>query len=750
MAAKTLGRYELICEVAKGQLGPLWAAHATGSEGAPPVLIRRVSTAAPTTPDEIDTLSEGAWWMLEVQDTGIAHGVDVVKTEGELGVVTEYSEGEVLRSLLRLASFKRKPVSAAVGVRIGMDILEALDQALAQAAPMSNGQQGFCCGGLVPDSVLVGRDGHTRLLDIGVLGPASRVGPIARHPEMAAYSAPEVLASAESADIRANVYSVGVMLWEMFSGKRLFVGSTHQAVTEKVKAGGVQRLDSTKPVGGDVIPTSVADVVQKALDPDPAARYGSPKEMIDALSAAGEPADASAVSALVEDLAGNTLASRRKLVEKALHSKPAPVPKASVVVSQAARPAEAKSPADMPPPPKRKPTLLGLSPAAVEPTPRAKLESLDEEDLESVSKVELLSFPGSEPPTRPAATETKNLVARMGEPDGEGKGASGEAIKTQFLGTPAPDAAAAIAQAAAEAKAASPKPPEASPKPPEVSPKPPLTSPKPPEAKPLDLHAAGEIEEVPVSMDLEMISEPPPAKGDDDEVTRLKLPESATAKAAEAAVVGEKARGEPPPVVRTPSKPDVDKNEPKKEEKKDESAVAWVGPPPGVALGSRDSVSDAEAAEEEPVPSVLVERTQKFRKMVALGIGALVGLMALGIGISQLSKKDETPKEPATQASTEPAKTETPKVEEPKKEEPKVEAKKEETKAEETKAEETKAEETKAEETKAEETKAEETKAETPKPKPVVRTTPVYTAPKPRTVTKPTAKPKPKFTPSGI
>src|SRR5262245_8587534 len=171
---KTLGRYELICEVAKGQLGPLWAARQGGNENAPVVLIRRVSTAAPTTPDEIDSLSEGAWWMLEIQEAGIAKGVDVVKTEGELGVVTEYSEGEVLRSLLRLASFKRKPIPVGVALRIGLDVLEALDQANAQAQPTSNGQTSFSSGGLIPDSVLVGRDGHSRLLDVGILGPATK------------------------------------------------------------------------------------------------------------------------------------------------------------------------------------------------------------------------------------------------------------------------------------------------------------------------------------------------------------------------------------------------------------------------------------------------------------------------------------------------------------------------------------------------------------------------------------------------
>ena len=276
MSGKTLGRYELICEVAKGQLGPLWAAHATGSEGAPAVLIRRVSIAAPTTPDEIDSLSEGAWWMLELDDPNISRGIDVVKTESELGIVTEYCEGEVLRSLLRLASFKRRPLTVKVAARITLDLLDALQQAEASAQPLSNGTSSFAGGGLVPDSVLVGTDGRSRLLDIGIVGPAARVGPIARHPEMAAYASPEQLDESSTADQRANIYSLGAMLWEMLSGKRLFVGSTHQAVADKVKAGGIMRLDSSKPVGGDEISSAVSDVVAKALETKASERFATP------------------------------------------------------------------------------------------------------------------------------------------------------------------------------------------------------------------------------------------------------------------------------------------------------------------------------------------------------------------------------------------------------------------------------------------------------------------------------------------
>lgn len=185
--SRTLGRYELIAEVAKGQLGALWAAHSPESEDSSVVMIRRVPTSAPVTPDEIDHLSEGAWWSLEVQHPTLARAADVVMTDGELGIVMPYAEGEVLRSLLRLSSFKRKAIPVPVALKIALEVLDAVHQADTQAMPHTGGGSSYGLGGLVPDSVLVCRNGSVRLLDFGVAGPATKVGPLSRHPEMAAY-----------------------------------------------------------------------------------------------------------------------------------------------------------------------------------------------------------------------------------------------------------------------------------------------------------------------------------------------------------------------------------------------------------------------------------------------------------------------------------------------------------------------------------------------------------------------------------
>jgi len=322
-AGRVVGKYELIVEMSKGPLGALWVTRGVANENL--FALRRIQTGAPLSLRDVDRLSEAAYWALEVQAAALAEHVDVVKTAEELAIVARYFPSESLRSLLRLMSFKRKPIPIPIALRIALDMLDGLD-ALQADAPTFTGGGNMASGGWSPESVLIGTDGLTRLIDAGVVSAAEATPSLSQHPDVTAYQAPETLDSQARADSRSDVFSIGVMLWEMLSGRRLHVGSSHTAAAEKVRTTEAQRLDAPKATSGDSVPTPIANVLVRALVHDPAARFGAARELAEALRAAtqriGTQAD---VGALVHELAANPLEARERAVARAL-GKAAPPP----------------------------------------------------------------------------------------------------------------------------------------------------------------------------------------------------------------------------------------------------------------------------------------------------------------------------------------------------------------------------------------------------------------------------------------
>ena len=389
--SRELGKYKLVNELAKSQLGALWAGMGSdaGEGGEAPVfLVRRFDTSVIENPDQVDNLSEAAWWAMEHSQDEIARTLDVVKTESELGMVYAYNEGEVLRALLRLATFKRKPFPVPVALRIALDVLQALATVREQA---TEDHIELSCGGLSPDSVLVGTDGRTRLLDVGAAGVLCGAERVLRNPEMTAYAAPEQLEETPQAGARADVFSSGILIWEMLLGKRLFVGSNYAAVSAKVAEAKVPRLDAAKPVGGEPIPEEVADLVARALKPDPAERFADCRELVAAIEAlSSEPAEREAVGEMVDALDGNALATRRKVIDRARGvQSPAAKPIAKRAPSPVAAPPKPTSSPNAAPAPPQPPPKPGRRPP---PPPRARMESLDSELLEPAGDSEA---PGS-------------------------------------------------------------------------------------------------------------------------------------------------------------------------------------------------------------------------------------------------------------------------------------------------------------------------------------------------------------------
>jgi len=197
---------------------------------------------------------------------------DVIDADGRVVIVFEFVEGETLH--MRLA---RGPIPAPEAVRIALQIAKAL--AAAHAV-------GVVHRDLKPANVIIGADGHVKVLDFGVarvlaVGTTQAAGGGAQTLSgggfvgTASYAAPEQMVSA-SVDERADLYALGVVLFEMVSGERPFAG--HDTVALATAKLGSDAPPLTSPDRD--VPPQLARLVAALLDRDRDKRPATATEVI--------------------------------------------------------------------------------------------------------------------------------------------------------------------------------------------------------------------------------------------------------------------------------------------------------------------------------------------------------------------------------------------------------------------------------------------------------------------------------------
>ena len=180
----------------------------------------------------------------------------------------EYVEGESLRSILSRVG--------AVNVRKGVQIARQICAALAEAH-----SQGIIHRDLKPENVMLDRSGNVKVMDFGIArlldAAATSTGGVMGTP---AYMAPEQ-AESRPLDARTDIYAVGLILYELFTGQTAFTGDTPMAIALK-------QVRETPPSPRTIepsLPLEVDTIVMRCLEKDPAQRYQSVAELDGALSA---------------------------------------------------------------------------------------------------------------------------------------------------------------------------------------------------------------------------------------------------------------------------------------------------------------------------------------------------------------------------------------------------------------------------------------------------------------------------------
>jgi len=279
------GRYHVLERIAAGGMGEVFRAHdaVLAREVAVKVLHRSLSSD----PGFVERFRREARAAATLNHPNIVAVYDWGAVDGIYYMVMEYVRGRSVRELLN-ASGRLAPAQAADIIR---QTLAALEHAHAK---------GIVHRDLKPENILITTDGVVKLTDLGLArafadAKNTRAGAVTGTVQ---YLAPEQIRG-EPADPRSDLYSLGIVAYELLTGELPYTGETPMAIAYKHLSDRVPKPSRSAPEVGDDLDGFVAS----ATDPDREMRPESAVAMrVDLASFAGSLPRARSLGALVSDL----------------------------------------------------------------------------------------------------------------------------------------------------------------------------------------------------------------------------------------------------------------------------------------------------------------------------------------------------------------------------------------------------------------------------------------------------------------
>jgi serine/threonine protein kinase len=270
------GQYRLEERIAVGGMAEVWRASMVGLEGfRKTVAIKKILPHLAENQEFVAMFVDEAKLAAQLSHENLVDIYDPGKIDGEFFIAMEYVEGRDLRSILNRLRQRRETMPLGLAFFIAARIAAGLDYAHtrldADGKPL-----GLVHRDVSPRNILISHNGNVRLCDFGV---AKAVSSVART-EIGAlkgkiqYMSPEQAAGAH-VDSRSDVFSLGSVLFEMVTGRRLFVEDTEITLLDAVRRGAT---DEPRSVRKD-LPDDFNAILVRALIKDPESRYQTADQM---------------------------------------------------------------------------------------------------------------------------------------------------------------------------------------------------------------------------------------------------------------------------------------------------------------------------------------------------------------------------------------------------------------------------------------------------------------------------------------
>jgi eukaryotic-like serine/threonine-protein kinase len=268
-------RYRVIERIAAGGMAEVFRAESAGLEGfKKTVAIKRVLPHLSQKKEFIGMFLDEARLSATLSHSNVVQVFDIGVGDDTYFIVMEYVDGANLKAVIEHRKQLGRPLPIEVACLIGLRTCEGL--AYAHEAVDALGQPlGIVHRDVSPPNVLITRHGEVKVVDFGLAKANSQLE--ASEPGIIkgkfSYLSPEA-ALGESVDHRTDIFATGIILWEMITGTRLFLGDSDLATVRQVQGARVPPLSQYVK---DVPPT-LEHIMGQALARNPKSRYQTARD----------------------------------------------------------------------------------------------------------------------------------------------------------------------------------------------------------------------------------------------------------------------------------------------------------------------------------------------------------------------------------------------------------------------------------------------------------------------------------------
>lgn len=269
------GKYILIEKIASGGMAEMWKAKQRGPEGFEKIVaIKRILPHLVENEDFITMFIDEGKVAAQLTHPNIAQIYELGEEGGSYYIAMEYIAGKDLREVMRSGRRINNPFRIELGVQTASKLLAGLHYAHRKKG-FNNEDLNIVHRDVSPANILISYEGEVKLVDFGIAKAAAKnsVTQIGALKGKILYMSPEQ-ASGQSVDRRSDIFSVGVLLYEMITGKRPFLADNEMAILQKVR-----EWDPTPPSSLNARISTILDrIILRAVAKNPSERYQTAEE----------------------------------------------------------------------------------------------------------------------------------------------------------------------------------------------------------------------------------------------------------------------------------------------------------------------------------------------------------------------------------------------------------------------------------------------------------------------------------------